>query len=93
VERTIIQLTDEQRTAAAELARKRGISLAALVREAVDEQIRRDRDDYDERLRRVRSLAGIGNSGLADLAERHDDYLPDAYEHPGYIGDESSNET
>ena len=75
MERVLVQLTAE------ELARLRlrsstsGRSVAALVREAVDEWIARD-----ERADRVdRALATVGQfrSGLGDLAENHDRYLTD----------------
>ena len=71
--RTIIQLRDEQAAALDRAARRRGVSKAALVREALDVLLARD--DGDEALERALRAAGSGASGLDDLAERHDAYL------------------
>lgn len=74
--RTIIQLRDEQAVALERAARRRGVSKAALVREAVDVLLAGE--DGDAALERALRAAGSGASGLPDLAERHDDYLADA---------------
>jgi hypothetical protein len=72
-----IQLTLEQERVLRRLARLRGLSISALVREGVDritipEQRRRDRAHR-------RALALIGAfSDKVDVARRHDDYLAEA---------------
>jgi hypothetical protein len=72
-----IQLTLAQERTLRRLARLRGLSISALVREGVDritvpEQRRRDRA-------RRRALALIGAfSDKGDVARRHDDYLAEA---------------
>lgn len=76
--RTIVQLTEDQAVALKRLARQRSTSVAAIVREAVDEVLERDADGPGERVKRARALAGSMNSGLGDLAENHDAYLADA---------------
>jgi hypothetical protein len=73
--RVQVQLTDDQAGALRRSADVHGVTVAALVRQAVDAWIA-----GEERARRVeRALAAIGGfrSGLGDLSERHDDYLAD----------------
>jgi hypothetical protein len=71
--RTQISLTEAQLRAAQEEARRRGISLAALIREAVDRLLAADGD------RRIRERArrGVGGfrSGHRSTSERHDEVL------------------
>ncbi|MDQ3723591.1 MAG: ribbon-helix-helix protein, CopG family [Actinomycetota bacterium] len=74
--RTIIQLRDEQAVALARAARRRGVSKAALVREALDALLARE--DGDAALDRALRAAGSGASGLSDLGERHDEYLAES---------------
>jgi hypothetical protein len=76
--RTQIQLTVAQSRALHELARQRGVSIAELVREGVDRVIL----DGVRRPERERALALIGKyrAEPSDVAERHDDYLAEAYE-------------
>ena len=78
MERVLVQLTGEELTRLRQRSSASGRSVAALVREAVDEWIARD-----ERAGRVeRALATVGQfrSGLGDLAENHDRYLTDEAE-------------
>lgn len=76
--RTIIQLPEDQAVALQRAARRRGVSKAAVVREALDALL--TRESGDPALDRALRAAGSGASGVPDLAERHDDYLA---EHPG----------
>lgn len=75
--RTQIQLTHEQAEHLRRLAAAQGVSLAALIREAVDglvgERLR------DERLARARRAVGAGASGRRDVSERHDEHLTEIY--------------
>ena len=73
--RTIIQLTETQAAALKGLARQRGTSVAALVREAVDGTLGSVGSERAARAARARALAGAMRSGLGDLAEHHDAYL------------------
>ena len=79
MERTQISLTQDQARELRRLARKRGTSMAALIREAVDRT-------YDvsghEPARWERALASVGGfrSGRSDVSERHDELLAEAYE-------------
>lgn len=71
--RTQISLEPEQMERARVEASRRGISIAALIREALDAAL----DDDAMRLRRRRAIEAVGSfrSGDADTSERHDDAL------------------
>jgi hypothetical protein len=73
-----IQLTEEQAESLRRLASERGLSMAAVIREALDRAIGVD----EVARRRERAIAAIGGfrSGLHDVSERHDDYLAEAFE-------------
>jgi Arc/MetJ-type ribon-helix-helix transcriptional regulator len=71
--RTIIQLPEDQAAALARVSRRRGVSKAAVVREALDLLLERER--VDGALERALRAAGAGASGVPDLAEHHDEYL------------------
>lgn len=75
VVRTIIQLPEEQAAALERAARRRGVSKAAVVREALDEHLGAEEAVEDEALQRALAAFGRYASGLPDLAERHDRYL------------------
>jgi Arc/MetJ-type ribon-helix-helix transcriptional regulator len=75
--RTQIQLTERQAERLRKVAAERGESVSSLIRDAVDQIL-----DEDERAaRRRRALQAIGGfrSDRADISERHDDYLADAF--------------
>jgi hypothetical protein len=73
-----IQLTEEQATALRRLARRRGVSIAALVREAAQALI--ERGDVDaERRARAREVVGRYTSGRRDIAREHDRELEDLF--------------
>jgi hypothetical protein len=71
--RTIIQLPEDQAAALERAARRRGISKAAVVREALGMLFAREGGDAV--FERAMRAAGSGASGVHDLGERHDDYL------------------
>jgi hypothetical protein len=75
--RTQISLTDEQMSALRREARERRVSIAAVVRDAVDAEIARSAREvaWDRAL----SAVGAFNSGVGDIAERHDDYLAEDF--------------
>lgn len=79
--RTQIQLTEEQARRLKRAAAERGVSLAEIIRHAVDEELRRTSGpDREEIKRRALAIAGMFDSGTPDLVEKHDDYLAEAYE-------------
>ncbi len=78
--RTQIQLTKEQADRLKKVAAKRHLSVAKLIRQAVDALIRSNAAIEDEeRRRRAIAAAGRFRSGVADLSTAHDKYLSEAY--------------
>lgn len=78
MERTQISLTSGQARELRRLARSRGTSMAALIREAVDRMY----GAADEQARWRRALESVGGfrSDRSDVSDRHDDALADAFE-------------
>jgi len=54
-------------------ARRRGVPIAAVVRDAVDRTVPADPGDRRARFLRALSVVGRFSSGTGDLAERHDE--------------------
>jgi predicted DNA-binding ribbon-helix-helix protein len=78
--RTQIQLSEKQAKALKDLAARRNVSVAELIRQAVDEQLRAAGTiDPEERKRRALAAAGRFHSGLTDLSTEHDRYLAEAF--------------
>ena len=79
--RTQIQLTERQARELKRIAAKEGVSMAEVIRRAVDAKIRGGTGElpWEERVRRARAAIGKFRSGLKDVAERHDDYLSEEY--------------
>ncbi len=78
--RTQIQLTEDQATRLRRIAAERGVSIAEVIREAVDRLP--DRDDRAERWARALAAARRGfrdREGATDVSVRHDDYLAEAF--------------
>jgi Arc/MetJ-type ribon-helix-helix transcriptional regulator len=71
--RTIIQLPEDQAAALDRAARRRGVSKAAVVREALGMLLARE--SGDPAAERAMRAAGSGASGVHDLGERHDAYF------------------
>jgi hypothetical protein len=74
--RTQIQLTEDEAMALRRLAAEGSTSMAALVRDAVDELLAKRRGVPEAEVRR-RAIAAAGRfrSAHDDLSERHDAYL------------------
>ncbi len=75
-----VRLTEYQVTALRRLAASQNVSVAALIRQTVDDQLLVAGVDRDERRRRALAIAGRFHSGLPDLSVAHDDYLAQAYQ-------------
>lgn len=57
--------------------------MSTLVRQAVDLLLQSGGEADRETLwQRAMTVAGSFNSGLADVSEKHDEYLTDAYDDP-----------
>jgi len=81
MQRTQISLEPEQADRLRRLARERGVSMAHLIREAVDRTYGGPLalPTRAELWERAWSAVGCGHSGLGDVSERHDDYLDEIY--------------
>lgn len=78
--RTQIQLEENQYLMLKQLAAHQRVSVAELIRRAVKEWLETSAVTTEqERRRRATALIGQFHSGLSDVAERHDDYLAEAY--------------
>jgi Arc/MetJ-type ribon-helix-helix transcriptional regulator len=76
--RTQIQLTEDQARRLQLVAAQRHVSMAELVREGVEEVLRKHDSERQEKQRRAREVIGRYRSGQHDISTRHDDYLADA---------------
>lgn len=73
--RTQISITDEQARRLRRAAAGRDISIAHLVREAIDAYVTDADAGRGGRIERALAAAGRFDSGLTDVSHRHDDYL------------------
>ncbi len=72
-----MQLTDEQSRALKETAAARGVSIAEVIRQALDQHLG-EQAGASRRQRAVRAVGGY-RSGLHDVSVRHDDHLANAF--------------
>ena len=78
--RTQIQLTEDQAKALKEIAQSRHLSVAELIRKAVDTVIKSNTVvNAEERHRRAMEIVGKFSSGKRDVSKKHDLYLTEAY--------------
>jgi hypothetical protein len=75
-----IQFTESEVEGLRREAAQRHISVSAVVREAVDDSLARQRAGVSVEERKLRSKAVCGRfrSGLGDISARHDDYFADS---------------
>jgi len=79
--RTQIQLTEEQAKAVKKIAMSRHLSVAELIRRAVNTMIKSSTVvDAEERHKRAMDIVGKFSSGKRDISQKHDTYLADAYD-------------
>ncbi len=78
--RTQIQLTLQQARALHDMALERNVSMAALVRQAVDLFLQSASPSLEERRQRALAVIGAFSSGRDDIAEEHDRHLVEAYD-------------
>jgi predicted DNA-binding ribbon-helix-helix protein len=77
--RTQIQLTERQMEQLKTAAARRGISMAELIRQSIDQMVEKTGELSSRELRdRAAAAAGRFRSGRSDVSLRHDDYLTDA---------------
>ena len=78
--RTQIQLTEDQAKTLKRISMSRHLSIAELIRRAVDTMIKSSAVvDVEERHKRAIEIVGKFSSGKRDVSEKHDLYLSDAY--------------
>ena len=78
--RTQIQLTERQAQLLRALAAREGLSMAELIRGAVDRMVQgRAEVSTDERKQRALAVAGRFASGRTDVSRRHDRELAEAF--------------
>jgi len=78
--RTQIQLTEEQAKTLKRIAASRNLSVAELIRRAVDAMIKTSTSvNPEERLKRSLEIAGKFSSGKRDISKKHDVYLSESY--------------
>lgn len=79
--RTQIQLTERQARELKRIAAREGVSMAELIRRAVDAKLREGSREapWEERVRRALAVMGKFKSGIRDLSEEHDKYLGEEY--------------
>ena len=73
--RTQISLTEAQMRRLRRAAAARSVSIAAVIREAVDRTIPDEDADRVERQRRAFTLTGAYDSGHTETSEHHDEIL------------------
>ncbi len=78
--RTQIQLTEEQVKALKKIALSRHLSIAEIIRQAVDTVIRTNTIvGIEERRKRAIDIVGRFSSGKRDISRKHDTYLAEAF--------------
>ncbi|MBI5308896.1 MAG: ribbon-helix-helix protein, CopG family [Planctomycetes bacterium] len=78
--RTQIQLTEEQVKSLKRIALSRHLSIAEIIRQAVDTVIRTNTlVDIEERRKRAIDVVGRFSSGKHDISRKHDTYLAEAF--------------
>jgi hypothetical protein len=78
--RTQIQLTKDQVQAIKRIAAAQGISLAAVVRRAIDTMLRAaPAEDREDQRKRALEIVGKFRSGKSDVSTRHDAHLAEVF--------------
>ena len=78
--RTQIQLTEDQVKALKKIAVSRQVSVAKLIRRAVDTMIKTSTAaDPEDRRERALESAGKFSSGKSDISKKHDAYLSESF--------------
>ena len=78
--RTQIQLTEDQTKSLKKIAATRHLSVAELIRRAVDAMIKTNLSvDAEEQFKRSLEIAGKFRSGRRDISREHDAYLSEGY--------------
>ncbi len=73
--RTQVQLTDEQAARVKELAHASNVSMAAIIRKALDQFILKQEPDRRTLYRQALATVGKYKAGAPDISIEHDRYL------------------
>jgi hypothetical protein len=76
--RTQISLTEDQMRRLRSEARRKGVPIAAIVRDAVDRIVPGGATSHQEAFERALAAAGRFDSGTGDVAARHDEIAGEA---------------
>lgn len=78
--RTQIQLTEHQAAQLKRVAAERGVSMAELIRQSVDQFLQSAvYPSHQNKVQKHKELAGKYSADAADLSENHDTYLDDIF--------------
>lgn len=78
--RTQVSFDEAQYETLQAAARREGVSMAAYVRDAVEEKLRGQDQEQERIKRRALSVIGIAHGGRGEnVSEDHDRYLDEAY--------------
>jgi hypothetical protein len=78
--KTQVQLREEDLAELRRMAAEEGVSVSELVRRGVKQVLAsKHKPSREELWRRANSVIGKYRSGKKDIAQRHDDYLAEAY--------------
>ena len=78
--RTQVQLTAEQARKVKKIAASRGVSMAEVIRDALEGAIRSDASAVsEEKRKRALEIVGKFRSGKRDVSRKHDLYLAEAW--------------
>lgn len=77
--RTQIQLTEAQVTQLKELAHASNESIAAIIRQAVDQFLAKQQPDHRTLYRQALTVVGKYQAGAPDVSVNHDRYLEEEY--------------
>lgn len=80
--RTQVQLTEKQAQVLRRVAAREGVSVAEVIRRAVDSVVESEQvvPDMNELMTRALAVAGSLHADVDDLSVRHDDYFVEAIE-------------
>ena len=80
MERTQIQLTEEQIKKLKELSLNRNESMASLIRKAIDQFLLSGKHDISALYRKAESVVGKYEASESDISVEHDRYLSEDFE-------------
>ncbi len=78
-----VQLTESQIQALKKMSAEQGVSISELIRRGVDRQLSSQAASRRDHLDRLKERVQQFDSGIKDLAQEHDRYLAEAYDHHG----------